>query len=196
MQKKIIIITALFAVGLILVLGARNFNVDGSAEGSASFMSFPSFSLPNFGKSNQNIAEAANEAWETFEKYLGFAKSHDLEGLRSVSHQISDVCNDPTKEADCFLLMDSVAEVANELDPAKFKHIQKDDKQVVMFTDGPGVFILYFTRAEDKNLRVLGLQFCIQDDNPKNSCVKTDTIKNDSDGDGWWDAVESLFYTK
>ncbi|MBI2086666.1 MAG: hypothetical protein HYT69_00600 [Candidatus Zambryskibacteria bacterium] len=148
--------------------------------------------LPSF-QTFQESTEAG-EAWTVFEKYLEFAKSHDLEGIKSLSHQISDTCNNPARETECFALMDSVYAIASPLKSSDFKHIVSDEHQIVMYTDGPTVAVLYFTRDKIGALKVLGLSLCFEDETSVGSCIKTDSIKQDRDSDGWWDSVEALFY--
>lgn len=196
MKKKIIIIVSLLAVLLVLVMSSNSLNQDSSSSADKSFFSLPSFSFLKPKAINQDNAQAANEAWATLQGYMTFAKNHDLAGLRTLSHQISPECNDPAKEKECFDLMDSASSIASELNPADFKHIERDGKQIVMYTDPPGVWIIYFTRDEQMKLRVLGLQFCIQQADSKSPCVDPTTLKTDTDADGWWDTTEALFYNK
>lgn len=153
---------------------------------------FPSAFLPSLTVPGNEVILSA-EAWAVFQNYLQFAKTHDLSGIRSLSHQISATCNDPAKEKECFALMDSVYSFASSYKLNDFNHIQADEHQIIMYTDGPTVAILYFTRNGDA-IKVLGMRFCFEDENTIGTCVKTDSIKNDSNGNGWWDSVESLFY--
>ena len=194
MRKEVIVIIALLAAGFIFVTGTRNFQMDNSRASNDSSVSFPSFSFPYLERPQPPSAALANEAWQTFQSYLEFAKTHNLAGVRSLSPQISPACSDPIREEECFALMDSVYSIAGELEPSIFKYIQGDERQAVMYTDGQTVLILYFTRAEDKTLKVLGLRFCLEDETSEEKCVETDSLSNDEDGDGWWNTVESLFY--
>ena len=136
------------------------------------------------------------EAWTIFQNYLNFAKNHDLAGIRSLSHQISATCNDPLKEKECFTLMDSVYSFAGNLKLSEFKHIQSDERQIIMYTDGPAVAMLYFTRNENdiNDIKVLGMRFCFEDEATVGTCVKTGSIEHDLNGNGWWDSVAVLFY--
>jgi len=136
----------------------------------------------------------AIEAWQVFENYVEFARMHNLAGIRSLSYQISDTCNNPTQEEECFALMDSVHAITSDFKISEFKNILSDERQIIMFTDGPVVAILYFTRGEDGVPKILGLRFCVEDDVESNSCVETDKNLLDENGNGWWDNLESLFY--
>lgn len=136
----------------------------------------------------------ARDAWTTFQNYLGFAKVHNLVGVRSLSHQISAVCNDITREKECFALMDNVYLLGIPLKVEDFQNIYSDERQIIMHTNGPTVVILYFTR-EGNIIKLLGMQFCLEDETAKVSCVNASSIKNDQNNNGWWDSVESLFYS-
>lgn len=166
---------------------------------------FPfTFSLPTLNVPGVNNPALGKEAYAVFKQYLEFAKAHNLEGLRTVSHQISATCNDPTKEAECFRLMDSVYSISQDFKEEDFKHTYADNKQIVMFTDfinlseadnaEPIRFVLFFTRDSEARPKVLGLKLCLPDKmNPEN-CVETNTFKLDKDNNGWWDQVEAFFY--
>jgi len=134
------------------------------------------------------------EAWTTFEQYLEFAKTHDMAGIRSLSHQISETCRDISREAECFVLMDSVYNIAGGFKLSDFKHIQADERQIIMYTDGPTVVILFFTRDQSGTPKVLGMRLCLEDKTSLGSCVENDPDKRDLDHNGWWDSVETLFY--
>lgn len=193
-KKEIIVIIALVAAGFIFVTGDRNFQIDRSAKTNDVTISLPSFEFPSLDIQGPDDTQIANEAWNTLQKYLGFAVNHDLAGIRSLSHQISPTCEDLTKQQECFALMDNVYAIANDLEQESFKYIQRDARQVVMYTDGPVVLILYFTQADDKVLKILGLRACIESETSEDKCVKPETLKSDTNSNGWWDSVESLFY--
>ncbi|MEK7176831.1 MAG: hypothetical protein AAB719_00835 [Patescibacteria group bacterium] len=193
MKKEIVVIIALVAAGFILFTGTKSFQLNNPEASSPSPISLPAFLFPTLEAPTADRATVGSEAWQTLQNYLTFAKNHDLSGVKSLSHQISPTCADPLREKECFALMDSIYSLAGELDPRIFKFIQNDNKQVVMYTDGPVVLIIYFTRSENRILKVLGLRACVemQGGDP---CVEPDTLKNDEDKDGWWDTVETLFY--
>ena len=90
--------------------------------------------------------------------------------------------------------MDNVYNVASGLKLEDFKHIQSDNRQIIIFTDGPVVTTIYFTRDNIKNPKILGISLCLEDEENKDKCVETDSIKQDEDGDGWWDIIEERFY--
>lgn len=195
MNKQIIVIIVVLAVGAILFTSGLSFDkgvVINSSERDLSF-SLPSFSLPTLNLILIPNSPVAREAWTVFQNYLEFARTHNLAGIRSLSHQISATCNDPSKATECFALMDSVYAFASGYTLNEFRHVLSDERQIIMFTDGPTVAILYFTRAETNTIKVLGMRFCFEDEATVGSCVETDSVKLDENGNGWWDSVESFF---
>ena len=121
----------------------------------------PKLALPFF---NNNVA---NNAWNVFENYLESVKNHDLESLRKYSHQISDTCNNPDLEEQCFVLMDNVYALGIQFKREEFKNIWFDEKQIIIASDyttidddtfgsrGMARMIIYFTRDELGTPRVL-----------------------------------------
>lgn len=191
MKKEILILVAVLAVGVIFFLGNGSFGKSASSDEDSSFSlaALPPFSL--FGDSLKNSEAAALAAWETFDAYIETARTHNLEGLMALSYKLSPTCLDSSREVECYALMDSVYTIASSLDKAGFKHIEFDKKQIVMWTDGPGVAILYFTREKREKPKILGLQFCLEIESG-DPCMEQDLLKNDENGNGWWDRVEEL----
>ena len=185
MNKQVGILVPLLAISVVFLLGYKGFGWENSSQDTEIANILTTFSFTDSDKS---------EAWTIFQDYLEFARTHNLSGIRSLSHQISATCSDLSREAECFALMDSVYAFTSTFQLSDFKHIQSDKRQVIMFTDGPTVAILYFTKDESGSLKVLGMRFCLEDETLLNSCVETDPTKRDLDGNGWWDSVESLFY--
>lgn len=194
MNKWTIIILAFIVLGATFFMATRSFEVREPAPARDLSLAIPSLSPPSLDILPNDNTLLAREAWDTFQAYLKFARAHDLVGIRSLSYQISATCNDPAKETDCYALMDSVYALANQFTLSDFKNIQADKKQIIMYTEGPNVIILYFTRKEDSAPKVLSMKFCVEDEATKNSCAETNASTRDSDADGWWDGVESLFY--
>ncbi|MEK9171753.1 MAG: hypothetical protein AAB782_00755 [Patescibacteria group bacterium] len=185
MRKQNSILIPLLAIGVVFLLGYKGFGWENSLKDTE---------IANIITTLSTTDRDMREAWTTFENYLEFARAHNLSGIRSLSHQISATCNDPSREKECFALMDSVYAFASQFKLGDFKHIQSDERQVIMFTDGPTVAILYFTKDERGSLKVLGMRFCLEDETVQKKCVDTDSIKHDENNNGWWDSVESLFY--
>ena len=192
MIKNIIVIIAILVASIILFTSKNTSEIKGDISRRDILDYFPSLSFPPLTISGNELALSV-ESWTTFEKYLEFAKTHDLNGIRNLSHQISDTCNDPLREKECFALMDSVYSFASLFKQNDFNHILVDERQIIMYTDGPTVAMLYFTRNNGP-IKVLGMRFCLEDETSPNSCVETDPLKRDLDSNSWWDDVESLFY--
>ena len=182
-QNGILII--LLAIGVVLVLGYRGFGWENNFKDKEIVRVIDSF---------VTTETPSSEAWRVFENYLAFARAHNLAGVKSLSHQTSVACSNPTKGEECFALMDNVYEIASPFKQSDFKHVQADERQIIMFTDGPVVAILYFTKDSGGVPKVLGLRFCLEDETGPGSCVETDPSQRDLDNNGWWDSVESLFY--
>ena len=181
----ITLLIPLIAISVVFLLGYKGFGWEKDFKNKEIVGLVNFFSVPNPLKS---------EAWQVFENYLAFAKAHDMAGIRTLSYQISATCNDPAKERECLTLMDNVYLFASDLKLSDFTHFAADERQIVLYTDGPTVAILFFTRDEIGTPKVLGMKFCFEDEATAGTCVKTDQSERDLDGDGWWDNVESLFY--
>ncbi|MGB3921773.1 MAG: hypothetical protein WBL19_00620 [Minisyncoccia bacterium] len=168
MKKEILTFGILVVIGLAVALGAGKLS-----RGS-------------------NDSEAVSAAaWETFGAYMEAARAHNLEGLRALSYKLSPACLDSAREEECFALMDSVYAIASSMNKADFVHMVFDEKQIITWTNGPGVAILYFTREKREAPKVLGLQFCLEiaEGDP---CVEEELLKTDTNGNGWWDKTEEL----
>lgn len=192
----LIVIIALFATGYLFFSSNKIFNnleATSNPQFGLSF-SLPSLFIPPPKLPQPSEEDMAKEAWAVFQNYLQFAKEHNLDGIKALSYQISDTCNNPESENACFALMDNLYTVANPLQFNEFKNIQFDDRQVIMSTEGEFIAIIYFVRDEVGTPKILGLNFCIDNKEAIEQCVETDPTKRDKDNNGWWDSVESLFY--
>ena len=194
-KKQITVLVALLATGIIFFISTQNFEIKRpTANNGSSIPSLSSFPTLSLKIPRLDDIAVATEAWIIFQNYLEFARTHNFAVFTSLSHQISPACFDPSREKECFALMDSVYSFSSYLEKSNFKYIQADERQIIMYTDAPTVAILYFTKDDTGTIKVLGLRFCFEDESTLGTCVKTDSIKGDEDGDGWWDSVESLFY--
>lgn len=152
----------------------------------------PSFDMLQFGLPipMAEKPEVIKEAWQVFQNYMSAARDHDLPTMRTLSHQTGATCNDRAKEAECFELMDSVYHFGQNMTLDQFNEYFYDEKQIVMITDSePLKVLLTFTRTPEGTPKVLGISWCVKE-KPEDICLE----KVDSDGDGWWDFVEALFY--
>lgn len=200
MSKTNIAVTLALVVvlGAILVFAPTGERSPNSTSGSL----FSGFSLPFTNKvPSLNDSFTVTAAWSTFQDYLKFAKEHDLEGVKSLSYQVSETCSNPEKVTDCNTLMDSVYMIAGGFKLSDFVNVFSDEKQIILTTDYVEVFkdadptkvVLYFVKSDAGAPKVLGIRFCYGKESDQNICVITDPEKRDSDKDGWWDDVESLF---
>ncbi|MBX4181645.1 hypothetical protein KW807_02160 [Candidatus Parcubacteria bacterium] len=144
-------------------------------------------------------------AWQVFSQYRSFLKSHDLEGVRSLSYQTSATCLDPNQRKACYQIMDKVTPVIEAFEESDFTHVYADNKQIVMITDlfnltedkdsKQAQALLFFTRTESGEPRILGLRYCFKNkEDTSTSCFIADPSLRDKDKNGWWDQVEALFY--
>ncbi len=159
--------------------------------------------LENFKLSTTPADPVAEAAWDTFDQYRKYAAAGNLEGVKSLSHQVSETCSNPASLAECNRLMASVAEFTKDLRREDFQSVYYDGKQIVLVSDpAPTVdgnaliqVILFFTRTDAGEPKVLGMRFCFKGKGEENkSCFNADPATRDMDQNGWWDAVESLFY--
>lgn len=211
MNKQIVVVIALFVSGLIFFMSNGFFNIDRPLTSDREqgiflpTLTFPTLELPIL--DNKSLAD---EAWQVFQDFLARAQAHDLEGVRSLSHQISETCQsvltgtDPILEEECFALMDNVYNIASFLQREEFQYIESDKNQIVMYTDGPIVASLFFTRDSSGTPKVLGLRFCAEDaerviDEAQDEieeagpCVEVKSLRQDLNNNGWWDSVEEFF---
>ncbi|MFZ2484701.1 MAG: hypothetical protein WAX80_01300 [Minisyncoccia bacterium] len=189
MHKRNGILIPLIAIGVVLFIGFEGFGWKDSFQIKEIESITDSFTM-----SLTTPDPAKDVPWTVFQNYLEFAKNHNLAGIKSLSHQISPTCTDPAREVECFALMDNVYTLGSYFPQSDFKHVLEDERQVVMYTDGPAVAILYFTKDSGGTPKVLGMRFCFEDETSRGTCVETDPSKLDLDQNGWWDSVESMFY--
>lgn len=202
MQRNIAITVALVIVLGILVV-SNSSEVSLSRDGRNQLFSGLTLPLTNRIPSLTETFTVTT-AWSTFQNYLKFAKAHDLEGVSSLSYQISEACLNSEKREECNRLMDSVYLIGEEFQFEDFTNVFYDDKQIVMTTDyltvfegsDPAKIVLYFVKSESGEPKVLGIRFCHGTENTNNVCVITDEKNRDRDQNGWWDDVEALFYSK
>lgn len=193
MRKISLILVAIAVLAIIFFALKYSTKLEGQAQ-KIEPMALPEFSLPSLDLVPETNSLVAVEAWSTFQKYLEFAKNHDLEGVKSLSYQMSETCLDPKREEECFKIMDNVYNISTFLSLDQFKHTRSDGRQAIMYTDPPGVTIIYFVRSDTGDLKVLGLSLCIEDEMSQERCVEPDPKKRDRDNNGWWDMVEKKFY--
>lgn len=203
MKKYIGIGAALAVIGLVFFMSPSGIEIP---QGDSGGLTLPplSFSPANLNLSLPGINEpsVAENAFAVFSQYRAFARDLNIEGIKSLSHQISPACSDPARIKECENLMASVYYFTQDFKEEDFKHVYFDDRQIVMFTDflpneespdaEPIRYVLFFTRSSGSP-KLLGIKFCLPDDTNPQECFETDPAKRDADNNGWWDQVESFF---
>ena len=112
-QIGIIVILGMVATGIFLFVDIPDKAGTDSPRLNLS-LNFPSFFKPSFNIFDNN-KKTAEEAWTILQNYSEFARAHNLEGVRSLSHQTSEICNDPARIEECELLMDNIAFIIDTL---------------------------------------------------------------------------------
>lgn len=157
----------------------------------------PEFNFPVLTKD-----PVADGAWKTFVQYREYARLGNLEGIKSLSHQTSEECLDPERSAECADLMQTAFFFTEFIQEDMLNNYAYDEKQIVLSTDvirlpeieDPLMFVLFFTRTEEGQARVLGLKFCFgKEDSKEEECVNTNPETRDKDQNGWWNDVEARF---
>jgi len=116
--------------------------------------------------------EVTAEAWQVIEEYLGYAKAHDLEGVRKLSYKLSPTCENVSKIEECYALMDSVHAIISLFTKDNFNHALWNTKKITLFTDykdGTRV-ALYFIRDNDHVLKINGMKFCFSNESTSDEC--------------------------
>jgi hypothetical protein len=174
---------------------------------STSLISLPTnFNFPTLNWGGGTVAE---QAWNVFERYREYARQGDLEGVMSLSHQVSDTCRNPETREECNVLMQSVFLFTEGWEQKEFTNTVYDDMQIVLSTDfiklneevPPAKTVMLFTRLPAQagtatgEPRMLGIKFCVGEENPAvEKCFDTDPATRDTDNNGWWDDIEAQFY--
>lgn len=151
-------------------------------------------------------------AWQAFESYIAYAEAHNLEGISSLSHQLSDTCLDPELTEECYALMDNVVLISKEFDKTEFVNVWRDRKQIVLSTDWQveenevvkGYYrnVIYFTRDWKGSPKLLSMSAPIDFVYlPKEGLSPEELDKMlqekivDTDKDGLDDEVENCTFT-
>ena len=247
-RKPIIIGLVILIIAFVLVIFVKKEPVDSNSLSGLENTIETAISTNNRETEKVNIATSTGlsikeKAWDVLQKYLGFAKSKNIEGVRSLSYQLTDSCKKYSNEEekkDCDARMDTVAFFGIVFAKKDFIEVWSDSKQIILATDfrieeneevtsrtrsmiyfvvEDGVIkVLKFDPAKgsvlqkadltkveiDKRLVELTedtdkdgaedyLEKCISK-SQDSTCIKTDITKRDTDGDGFWDGIEALFY--
>jgi len=208
MSKQIIILIAILAVGIILFSSNKAFLVEnpnnkpifslplpGLTDALSLNSNLVNLTMPTVEKPLDPILQSElDSVWNVLQEYREFAITHDLEGLASLSHQLSSTCADPKTEEECFGLMDSVYIFTQGFEKEMFRNVVSDSRQTIIYTDAPERVFLYFTKDSSGQRKILGLRFCQEDSASSSECVEDNASTVDGNNNGWWDSVESFFY--
>lgn len=166
--------------------------------------------------SNSNIpatqtGNIPNRAWATFEKYIEYARTHNIEGVRSLSHKFNGTCSKAKEseemEKKCFAILDSVYETGISMNKSDYSNVAFDSKQIILSTNPKKTDsadkveitknLIYFTISTNNEIKLLALElgrsFTVKKaglTNAELNLAVEERIK-DSDNDGIENAVES-----
>jgi hypothetical protein len=117
---------------------------------------------------NQNLplsSSIKDVAWAVFQKYLGYNKDQNLEGVKSVVYKVASVCNDPKTITDCKSRMSMAYQYGSALKKEDFINVWNDKKQTILSTDfwfeestttmGRFRAIIFFVKDDAGNLKLL-----------------------------------------
>lgn len=106
-----------------------------------------------------------DKAWAVFQKYLGYNKNRDIEGVRSVVYKIAPICEDPKTRVDCEGRMGLAYIYGSALKKEDFTNVWSDDRQMILSSDfkteensdniNRTRAIIFFIKDESGNLRML-----------------------------------------
>ena len=82
-----------------------------------------------------NYISAKGRAWNALQDYLNAARSHDLERLATLSHQLSEACKEPVATDDCNTRMDTVYNFGSPFKRENFVHTWSDPHQIILASD-------------------------------------------------------------
>lgn len=140
MNKKIIIIIGVLVLILILFFVFKNVSFAPMTETPQE--ETPKSNVekikiePNIPGITLPLSNAPEDvAWAVFQKYLGYNKDQNLEGVRSMVYKVASVCNDPKTTIDCKARMGSAYQYGSALKKEDFVNVWSDEKQIILSTD-------------------------------------------------------------
>lgn len=166
MNKKLIIVSGI----LVIALGLFLFILGPSPAASPAVTGGKGFSNIDIKPELLNISlplsnSPRDAAWAVFQKYIGYNKTRDLEGVRSVVYKVAPVCEDPKLRIDCEARMGLAYAYGKDLKKNDFVNVWSDQKQTILSTDfntreDDNVIvrtraIIFFIRDESGNLKML-----------------------------------------
>lgn len=216
MKNKILIAVGVILVVLTLVFGLKINKAKAPIGAEEVSVATTTVITASSGTPPEAVATTKSEikttlshtTWTVFQNYLTFAKAHNLDGIKSLSHQLSPTCADATKTKDCNTLMDSAYSFGKDMKEKDFVVIWSDSKQIILSTDFKRQEIgtttatytrgvIYFTRDSKDNIKVLTFNpedgIAINRDKiaPDQLEARLINMTIDSDQDGLPDTVET-----
>jgi len=151
--------------------------------------------------------------WDLFQKYLAYNKELDLDGVKSVVHKVSDICNTEKPTEECKSRMSSAYSYGNVLEKEEFVNVWQDEKQLILSTDfwteeskdldqyGRFRAIIFFIKDEDNNWKLLsfspfkGKIFLMGSASREEFTERAVIYTEDNDKDGKEDYLEECLST-
>jgi len=167
-QNKTLII--LIAIGVVIFAGYEGFGWKKYVKPLME-TGFPSELGTPVSKSDKSEVEVKAEAWQVVEEYLGYAKAHDLEGIKKLTYTLSETCTDESKREECYELMDSVYNIISIFKSTDFKHVLWNDRKITLFTDyKDGTRTALYFIKDNNALKIAGMKFCFGDNSIPDEC--------------------------
>src|SRR3989344_5240799 len=125
-KKQHTIFISLISIGVVLFAGYEGFGWKSYIDPTLSKLAI---------QASPSAPSAKAEVWAVLEEYMGYANAHDLEGVKRLSHDISETCSNDALREDCNKLMNSVYTFFSYFRQSDFKHILTDGQKIIIFTD-------------------------------------------------------------
>jgi len=169
MKKQNKTLITLIAIGVVIFVGYEGFGWKKFIEPQIKNLNL---TLESSQSQTADATSVSLEAWQVVEEYLEYARTHNLEGIKSLSYKLSETCADESKQEECYGLMDSVYNIISLFKSTDFKHVLWNDRKITLFTDykdGTRV-ALYFVRDNDNILKINGMKFCFGNESTPDEC--------------------------
>lgn len=166
MKKKILYSSGVMAVAAVLILALKlggpkvspetnpEPNREQNEQSEAIMPDLPEQTLP-FSNDPKTLA------WNLFQKYLSYNQKLDLNGVKSLVHKVSAVCENEVAGKDCLDRMGRAYYFGSQLKKDDFVNIWSDEKQTILSTD-------FHTEENDESIgRFRSIIFFIKDSNGK-----------------------------
>lgn len=164
-QNKNLII--FIAIGVVAFMGWETFGLNTLIKDFTD-------AIPLISKDTSNLtAESVKEeAWQVVKSYTAYAKAHDLEGVRKLSHGLSDACLDQARREECNLRMDSAYYAISQFKESDFKHVLWNARKITLYTDyiDGTRYALYLIRDNSGVPKIAGMNQCMGNETIPDEC--------------------------